>query len=231
MTGPDGRQDTSAEAVAFGVPAYVSPIHHPGEWAGLAGLPAGSIVIVNPDSGPHPDMGRDYAEAVATLRRAGVQVYGYATLSYGERSYAALARDVDRYREALDIDGVFLDQAASDHEALRPALALADHHRRAGIAVAVNPGQPLMPSVAFTAFDAVVTFEGSVDDYLAFDATPHDGWTAKDWHLVYGVPAHECSEILDLAARRGAHYAFASTGHLPNPWGSILDVPVSEAVR
>lgn len=223
--------DASADSVSLGVPAYLSPVYHPDEWAALAHLEAGSLAIVNPDSGPSPRMGDDYGDAVAALHEAGIRVYGYTTLDYGERSVSRLFAEIQEYLAVLNVDGVFLDQASSTEGALWSAFAVADRFRPGGTAVAINPGQPLVPATAFSVFDEVVTFEGPLSAYASFaPPTVSGSGAAGEWHLIYDVPSGERDAVMVQAARHGARYAFASPGQLPNPWDAVIGCALPQVV-
>lgn len=216
--------------VALGVPAYVSPVFHPDEWAVLGRLDPGSIVVVNPDSGPSRDMTSHYGGPVRELRDLGVRVYGYLTVSYGRRATRDVRDDVAAYHDHLGVDGVFFDQVPSTLDDLGPSLRVADEFRSGDFAIAFNPGQPVMPSVAFEAADQVVTFEGTYEDYIAADLPfPHPA--AEHWHLVYGVASDAVDAVTEQASVSGASYVFASTGHLPNPWISMITALSREGVR
>ena len=218
-----GPKTGVATAVAVGVPAYFSPVHDADEWAKLADLPPGSVVVINPDSGPLHGMAGDYGTAVADLQDAGMRVYGYLTLAYGDRDFDVVASDVDMYLAELGVDGVFLDQASSSLRDLGPALLVSSTYRPRGLAVALNPGQPVVPALVFDRFDEVVTFEGVFEDYLAADLPGRPFEIGSEWHLVYGVPSHRASDVVALAESRGAGFVFAAPGHLPHPWGRMND--------
>ncbi len=232
-SGPPRDVDGAAPAapVSLGIPAYVSPVFHPDEWAVLGRLDPGSIVVVNPDSGPSRDMASHYGDAVRELRDLGVRVYGYLTVSYGRRATRDIRGDVAAYHDRLGVDGVFFDQVPSTLDDLGPSLRVADEFRPRGCAVALNPGQPVMPSVAFDAADQVVTFEGTYDDYVAMDLPRPAVGSAEHWHLVHGVAPEDVDAAVLRAAASGASYVFASTGHMPNPWTSMITALSREAVR
>ena len=202
----------------IGVPSYFSPACSPEDWACLEALPAGSIAIVNPDSGPAPGMSAEYGDAVRAVRRHGVLVYGYIDLAYGASGLASVARAAAAYRRRLGVDGAFLDQAPADAAALAPYHRLGRGLRAMGLRTAINPGRPLVDGRAGGWFDEVVTFEGHWSDYrrlpVRFDATADAG----RWHLVYGVPETETFEAVARARRHGAGVAYVTDGHMPNPW-------------
>src|SRR2546423_12953307 len=103
-----------------GAPAYFRPSTAPDDWARLERLPAGSIAIVNPDSGPAAGMSAEYGAAVRAVRRRGVLVYGYIDLAYGVTANGPVLRAAAAYRRQLGLDGVFLDQAPHSPSGLAP---------------------------------------------------------------------------------------------------------------
>ena len=218
MTGVPGG------ASALGVPAYFNPAHAPAEWARLALAPAGTIIVVNPDTGPSGAMRADYVAAVAAARRRGCLVYGYVDSAYGARSIAAMSADARLYRAELGVDGVFLDQAGGDPGALAALDGAAAAARRWGLRVAVNPGHPQVAPDVLERFDEVVLFEGPLDAYADMPALtpPREGWAGRPWHLIYGVRSPSVmAAVLSVAAWRGAAVVYVTDGILPNPWRTL----------
>ncbi|MEW6583031.1 MAG: spherulation-specific family 4 protein [Actinomycetota bacterium] len=213
--------------LALGVPAYFSPVRESGEWTRLAAAPPGTVIIVNPDSGPDPGMRGDYAAAVAASRRRGCLVYGYVDTAYGARDARAVVADAHAYRFDLGVDGVFLDRAGCDREALAGLESVARSVRPWGLRVAVNPGHPQVPAEVLDMFEEVVLFEGPLDMYADLpergdvDTRPRPG---RRWHLVYGVrSASVMAAVLTVASWRGADVVYVTDGHLPNPWEALPD--------
>jgi hypothetical protein len=142
-------------------------------------------------------------------------VLGYADTDYARRPHADVIRDLDRYRDWYDTDGVFLDQVASGPDELT-------YYRRLATAVhgtlALNHGTTPHPSYARIA-DVLVTFEGSWTTYRRLPPRPwHGSPDIRLCHLVYGVP-----EGVDLTAdgTEGVDLYCAVPGVGDHPWGTL----------
>jgi Spherulation-specific family 4 len=211
----------------IGAPAYFSPSIAPDEWARLERLPAGSIAIVNPDSGPAAGMSAEYGSAVRALRRRGALVYGYIDLAYGANGNGRVLRAAAAYRRQLGLDGVFLDQAPHSPSGLAPSRRLSWALRGLGLRTAINPGRALDDHAVARWFDEVVVFEGHWSDYrrlpVDFPSTADGG----RWHLVYGVPEAATAEAVARAQRHGAGVLYVTDGDMPNPWLRLPDAWIS----
>jgi hypothetical protein len=204
-----------------GIPAYFDPRWSPADWAALGGLAPDSIVIVNPDSGPAADMADVYGDAVRTLRRSGVMVYGYVDTAYGAVAPDRLSASAGAYRRRLCVDGIFFDQAPPTGAPLDRIALVASGLRAAGVRVAINPGQPQFDRSAFGCFDEVVAFEGDVHAYRAARTALAAAPSTRAWHLVYGAPVAETEAVLAQARDLGAGVVYVTELGLPNPWRAV----------
>ena len=210
-----------ALGVRLGVPAYVDPTVDPETWDRLGESTPGSVVIVNPDSGPAAKMRRTYHAHVHRLRRRGILVYGYVDGAYGRTPVRTLAHQALAYRRTLRVDGVFLDQAPVDRPGLTRLARVARICRVLGLRTAVNPGRPDVDPAAFEWFDEVVTFEGGWETYAANPPAARRSTRADVWHLVYDVPAGGALPVVAQASARGATVVYATDLGLPNPWRAL----------
>ncbi len=204
-----------------GVPAYFSPRDRPEAWRDLTRLEPGSLVVVNPDSGASADMAQVYRAPTRRLARAGVRVYGYVPLQYGDRSVDEVWREACRFHAELAVEGLFLDQLPSDPDVLDCAYEVAARAHRVGLRIAANPGQPDVPARVTDTFDEVVTFEGHYDDYISAGVPMRRRCRARQWHLVYGAPPERQGAVVRLAGVRGAAIAYATDLVMPNPWDGL----------
>lgn len=227
---------TTAEVTGTGtrrllVPLYVYPgMERPDAWDHATGhADRLAWVVLNPGSGPGAAALPEFAEASARLRAAGVPLLGYVDTDYGRRGHHAVVADIERYQDWYRVDGVFLDQAASDPDYLAHyrRLAVAARSLEAGTVV-LNPGVHPHPGFAEAA-DVLITFEGSWADYLRIRPP---AWTAEHpprrfGHLVHSAPPDACARIEALARLHGAEYCYATPGTGGNPWS--VPTPLLEA--
>jgi hypothetical protein len=200
------------------VPAYL-PAQEIVHLAGTPRLPR--LLVVNPASGPGSAPHPRFREAVAAARRAGARVLGYVHTGWGARDLAAVGADIVRYASWYGTDGVFLDEAAHDAAYVSHYRALAAYARAEGQTfVALNPGVvPARPYFGFA--DAVVTFEGSYQDYAERLQTM-PAWLRqvppdRIAHLVYGATREQALAL----ARDATARLYVTSGTLPNPWRDL----------
>ncbi|GAA2962202.1 spherulation-specific family 4 protein [Streptomyces enissocaesilis] len=201
------------------VPFYEHPAERPDAWEALIrAAPRLYGVVLNPDNGSGAAPDPAFAAVSSRLRAAGVRVLGYADTDYARRPHAAVFQDLLRHRDWYGADGAFLDQVASEPDAL-------PHYRRLAVAARVSGAAVLVlnhgvhPDPGYLALaDVLVTFEGTWDTYRsAPDAPP---WTAahapgRFCHLVYDAPP---------AAAFTAGTGCAVPGGAPHPWGTLPHV-------
>jgi spherulation-specific family 4 protein len=223
-----GRADVRPCRSAL-IPAYVSA----DEVTALARhAHPGRVLVINPDSGPGATADRAYRRAVGVAKRAGTRVLGYVPTGYGARDASAAEDEIDRYRSWYGVDGIFLDEVASDDASLAYYAALSLHVRSSGgRLVVLNPG--LVPARGyFRIADVVVTFEGPVASYSAAVARA-PSWlqgipAGRIAHLIYGASREQALGAIGLAAHAG--YLYATTGSPPHPWSVPAYADETEAL-
>ena len=173
----------------------------------------GSVLIVNPASGPGAVPDPAYARAITAARKDGWRVIGYVPTSYGERDRTAVEADTDRYAAWYGVDGIFLDEAAHDVAHLPYYNAL--RARIPGLLV-INPG--IVPDRGYLgAADVIVTYEGP---YGGRVATPSWLPVARAAQLVYATPE---KAALALASAPSSGYLYVTSHELPDPWSALPD--------
>lgn len=172
---------------------------------------AGSLLIVNPDSGPGAAADPAYEHAIAAARDAHWRVLGYVATGYGTRESGTVTDEAARYAAWYDVDGIFLDETSHAAEQLPYYRALRE--RIPGLVV-INPG--VIPARGYIATaDVIVTYEGPYRGRVAAPAWLPPDRTAQ---LVYDTPRRDA---LSLVKRTPAGFLYVTSRALPNPWSSL----------
>ena len=204
------------------MPAY----EYPGGpfWDAVPALPPGSIVVFDPADGPGDALDPTYVTAVAGLRSAGIEVFGYVTAGYGKRNSEEMIGEVERHEQWYGPAGIFLDQTPPAATADRAIVAAIEHVRAKRLRLAINPGQPDIDPEDAQVADHVVNFEGPL---AAYRRARFPVWTAdlppeRLWHLVHGVgDVPSLRAVLTDAVRHRAGVVFVTDATMPNPWGTL----------
>ena len=212
------------------VPAYFYP---GAAWTQMCStLPAGSIAVMNPASGPGTATDPAYVDAVGPCRARGVHVIGYVYTSYGARSASAVRADIDAYFARYPVDGIFLDEMSNDvsTQAYYASLTQYVHAKGAGMTVVGNPGAAATSpwQVDGGAADVVNVFEGT--------ASALSSWSPPAWvaarsastlsAIVYAATSTSsmqsaCARIASL----NVGWAYATPDTLPNPFDTLPGDP------
>jgi len=211
----------------LGIPIYADPDVHPEIWAGIEHAPAGSVVIINPDSGSGASRDARYAARVGAAQRRGHVVYGYVDTAYGARRRARIVAEIVRYHDWFGVDGIFLDQAPGTADHLDHYAELAGIARRRGLEVALNMGQAKVDPAFAEIADILAVFEGPSTAHTAarFPDWMHDtGRRARLWHLVFDAPDEAALHAALARAEAGpCEMVFVTDGTAPNPWHRLPD--------
>ena len=205
--------------VQLAVPAYFHPQREAHTWALLTGrASAVGLVVVNPCSGVGD--GTDTTYRTLCAGPWGPTVAGYVDTAYATRPLDEIAREADAYRRHYGVAGIFADQVTSGAAHLGYYRELAARLRETGTRrIVFNPGT--VPDAGYLEIaDIVVTFEDTAEAYARWRAEVPVG-PAATCHLVHDAPVGTHQEVLALAARRGATYAFVTDRRLPNPWDGL----------
>jgi hypothetical protein len=208
-------------ALALIVPAYFDP---DSQWQQIAGAGPGTVMIVNPDSGPGASPTGAYRQAITAARAAGVELLAYVATGYGQRPLRAIERDLTRYRDWYGLRDVFFDEASSSPAMLARYRRITDYARAHGAQrIVLNPGD-VPPRGYFALASTVVTFEDSYAHYLraSFPSWLHDYPAAAQANIVYAARGAAAGEhAVELARARGAGLVFVTDERLPNPYASL----------
>lgn len=244
-----------ASAIEIIVPAYFYPSWMPSlnewhqlSWAAQQG--AQVMAIMNPGNGPGSASNSDYVASINELRAAGGKVIGYVYTCYGvnqctsevpaTRSTSEVLADAQKYANWYGVDGVFLDEMATQPAALPFYQTVSDGLKAAhpGWEIVGNPG--VTPTAGYNALaSTLMSFEGSYSDFVngpflggltnavATGAIVHTVMTAAQMH-----------EVLGLARQHGLGAIYVTDGtmasgnpylHLPSYWqAEVLAAAVPE---
>jgi hypothetical protein len=185
--------------------------------------------IINPNDGPNggPPNG-DYVVGLDTLRSNGVTMLGYVYTSYGVRPLTNVFPDVDLYDQHFDIDGIFVDEAASGTNQLDYYQALYDYIKSRtnlhAATVVINPGTTADEGyLTRPACDTAVIFENdtgwpgyTTDTYVA------NYPSARFAALFYDAPnAGAMRTNIDLAVQRNITFVYSTDDNGDNPWDEL----------
>jgi hypothetical protein len=217
-----GARREGRARLGLGIPIYADPDLHPEIWAGVARAPAGSLVIINPDTGPGAFRDTRYRARVEAAQALGHVVYGYVDTAYGERPRAATAAEIVRHHGWFGVDGVFFDQVPGTAGWLAHYAQLAAIARARGLAVAFNMGQANVDRGFADLADVIAVFEGPAPAHAEtrFPDWMHDAARrTRLWHLVFDAPdEHALRAALERAAAGPCEVIFVTDGTAPNPW-------------
>jgi hypothetical protein len=80
--------------------------------------------MINPSNGPGSSASTAYVAQVQRSQAAGQLVLGYVHTSWGARAWSEVQLDIDRHYSWYNVDGIFVDEAATGTSPCRPTL----HH-------------------------------------------------------------------------------------------------------
>jgi Spherulation-specific family 4 len=121
------------------------------------------VAIINPNSGPNnAPPNTDYQQGIKDLHQAGVKILGYIPSSYAKRDLQAVKADIDLYTKYFQVDGIFIDEAASSIDKSKYYRQIYQYIKStsAKYNVVINPGVNLAASyLNQQVADTIVTFE------------------------------------------------------------------------
>lgn len=116
------ERSSAATQLEILLPLYAYPNHYEPEayvWKRVVSAQAHVPItaIINPNNGPdNAPPNRDYVKGLNDLRTAKVKLLGYVHTNYGTRSLDAIKTDIDWYAQYYNLNGIFLDEGASQAE-------------------------------------------------------------------------------------------------------------------
>jgi hypothetical protein len=225
------------------IPAYVFPTGGAtasNPWHQLCSrMRRGSIIVMNPGSGPGSESQPPYTEAMSYCRarpRSQV-VLGYVYTSYTSRPLHDVLVDIDTfYRLYPDLDGIFVDEMASYPHGPSAAGGMSvkayygriyTHVRRKSAdrneLVVVNPGVTATTAWQLDVADKVVVFEGTRASYRTWKPEP---WVlarpaSRIVQLVHSTPTAKRHRVCEQSRARNAGFIDVTDDVMVNPWDTV----------
>lgn len=211
------------------IPAYTVDSGDWSDYTRTASIP-GSIVIINPNSGPGTVENTTITGYVTNYHAAGGQILGYISSSYAgsvntARTAAAVKADVDTYLSLYDVDGFFIDEMTRFDTGGNVAyyLEVYDYIKSLGAyTVVCNPGAIIDEIfVSDPVADTFVIFEGFGSSLVNF-AMPT--WTDSydpstfAWILHSVSTIGSATDIVTRARNENTYYVFVTDDVPANPY-------------
>lgn len=233
-----------ASAIEIIVPAYFYPSWMPSQnewhqltWAAQQG--AQVTAIMNPGNGPGTASNSDYVASVNEFRAAGGKVIGYVYTCYGvnhctpevppTRSTGEVLADAQKYANWYGVDGVFLDEMATQPGQLPFYQTVSSNLRAAhpGWEIVGNPG--VAPTAGYAAVaNTLMSFEGAYNAFVNGSFLSGLTNAASTGAIVHGVATvAEMQQVMGLARQYGLGAIYITDGtlesgnpylHLPSYW-------------
>lgn len=180
--------------------------------------------VINPNNGP--DKGppnKDYAKGLEDLRSAGVTILGYVFTNYGKRDISQIKAEIDLYDEFYNIDGIFLDEAASGADKLDYYQEIYKFIKAKSNlnTVVLNHGTQADPGyLARPAADTIVMFENYSRAWNAYQPESYvDRYEPEHFStLIHSVAdAATMKKFIELAVDRNVGYIYITDDSPDNP--------------
>ena len=188
--------------------------------------------VINPNSGPgNGSPNPDYAQGLADLRAAHISLLGYVSTRYGERNIGEVKKEIDLYNQYYNINGIFLDEAASNSTQLKYYQELYTYIKAkpALSQVVLNQGtQPDEGYLSKSAADTVVIFENYAKEWAGYSVPSYtqNYANARFSMLVHSAPDVETmKQSIDLALARHVKYVYVTDDRPDSadqdPWNQL----------
>lgn len=231
------QQSLNAAELQILIPLYSYPNHYNPKtyiWRKVAAAQKQVLItaIINPNNGPGiGSPNRDYLQGMKDLRAAGVTILGYVFTKYGDRSITKVKADIDIYNSYYDIDGIFLDEAASSIDKLNYYQEVYKYIKAKSKlrTVILNQGTHTHEDyLTRPAADNVVIFENYTQNWLRYQTDTYiNKYNSKHFSsLIHTVPnAATMKSHIDRAVARNVGYIYITDDSPDNPdkdpWNSL----------
>jgi Spherulation-specific family 4 len=214
------------------IPLYLYPsvVNGQSNWQPLADAAAKVpiVAIINPHNGPGGRPNSDYLAAMKLLQNAGVKMIGYVATNYGKRSWDQVKTDIDLYEKYFNVQGIFLDEAASEAKHLPHYGQIYNYIKsKAKLRqVVANPGTHIDEKYfSQPAADRAVIFENAGQEWPKYKPSSYLSKYSRQHFalMLHGVPDRQTmQQHLDLAVQRNIGYIYITNDLAnSNPWDSF----------
>ncbi len=229
-------QATIPEPPKILLPLYIYPNWYESEYAWSDVVSAAAkvpiVAIINPNNGPDgKPPNDDYKRGLKDLKESDITILGYVYTKYGDRSKAEVIQDIILYARHYDVDGIFLDESASNaqqvdyYQDIYNYIKQETHLDR----VIINPGTTTDEEyLTKPAADTAVIFENYPQPWEEYQLQSHNrNYQAKRFaSLIHSVAdSTSMKKYIDLAMARNIGYIYI-TDDSPqssdgDPWNSL----------
>ncbi len=190
------------------------------------------VAIINPNNGPDgKPPNRDYEKGLQDLRQSDITILGYVYTKYGDRPIEEVKQDIDLYHNYYDVDGIFLDESASNVKQLNYYQDIYNYIKTKTNLdqVIINPGTHTDKAyLNRPAADTSVIFENYSEAWEEYEPQFYvSQYQSKHFaSLIHSVPdAAVMKSHIDRAVKRNIDYIYV-TDDSPDsndgdPWNSL----------
>jgi Spherulation-specific family 4 len=190
------------------------------------------VAIVNPNSGPNnAPPNTDYQQGIKDLHQAGIKVVGYVPSNYSKRDLQAVQSDIDLYTKYFQVDGIFIDEAASSTEKANYYQQLYQYikSKSTGYNVIINPGVNVTESyISQGVADIIITFENYQKNWLDYVPIKYQkNYPAQKFAALVHTTANRklMKSTLDRAIKNNLGYIYITNDSTntptKNPWDTL----------
>lgn len=206
------------------IPLYT----HPSNWGQVISANVGNVidVIINPRNGVGSAIQTSFVNGIASLRGAGIGIFGYVPTGYGTRDISAIKSEVDTWQAWYAPSGIFLDEVDNTNDANKLAYynEIYNYIRSKGLSVIINPGAMTTESY-MSRSDVACIFESSPPNPI-----PYPTWAQPAKLCALSFNTSRDQMISFVAETKGRfRYIYATSDTLGNPWDNLPDYLAEQA--
>jgi Spherulation-specific family 4 len=190
------------------------------------------VAIINPNSGPNnAPPNTDYQQGIKDLHQAGIKVVGYVPSNYSNRDIQAVKTDIDLYTKYFQVDGIFIDEAASSTEKANYYQQIYQYIKSKSITykVIINPGVNLEEIyISRGVADTIITFENYQKNWSSYAPVKYQkNYPSQKFAALVHTTANRklMKSTLDRAIKNNLGYIYITddSTNTPNknPWDTL----------